>query len=163
EMAADERDYLGRAQPKWSHGADGFVLDRLGLGPRFNFSDRPLWSLRDEAGLQLFGRQTRRTAAIQNADVVSNGASSTLSRIHHCLLGHAKDDHRASLLRDHDHGLHSRRHSIRRARSDSLLRRQLSKVPRTSVDVVPAATAKTVTYNNIRPHSRRRSALPLTV
>src|SRR5439155_7039116 len=69
EMAADERDYLGRAQPKWSHGADGFVLDRLGFGTRFNLSDRSLWSLRDEAGLQLFGRQTRRTAAIQNADV----------------------------------------------------------------------------------------------
>ncbi len=38
----------------------GIVWDvRNQFGPRFNLSDRPLWSLRDEAGLQLLGRQTR--------------------------------------------------------------------------------------------------------
>src|SRR5439155_5115551 len=61
-MAPDEGNYLGRAQSKWPHRSDRFVLDRVGLGPRFNLSDRSLRSFRNETGLQLFSRQTRRTA-----------------------------------------------------------------------------------------------------
>src|SRR5437764_14220159 len=106
-MGTDERNYLGRPQSKWSHDPNGFVLDRLGFGARFNLPDRSLRPFRDEASLQLFGRQTRGTAALQDAYFVSNGSASALSRIHHRVLGNAKDDGWSSLLRHPDHGLHS--------------------------------------------------------
>src|SRR5205807_5534887 len=70
EMGADERNYLGCAQFKRSRDSDGFVLDRLGFGARFNLSDRSFRPFRDEAGLQLFGRQARRASAVQDADVI---------------------------------------------------------------------------------------------
>lgn len=64
----------------------------------------------------------------------------------HCFLGHTANDERASFLRDHDHRLHSCRHPIRRARPDSVLRRQLSKISGTGFDAVPAAAAKALSY-----------------
>src|SRR3977135_3523980 len=99
-MATDERNRLGRSESQRPRGAGWFVLDRLGLSARVDLFDRPLRSIRDETGLQLSGWPTRRTAAIQNADAIQNGASPALSRIHHRVLVHAAHDRRSSVLRD---------------------------------------------------------------
>src|ERR1700736_5198630 len=98
-MATDERNRLGRSESQRPRGAGWFVLDRLGSGASVDLFDRPLRSIRDETGLQLSGWQTRRATAIQNTNVIQNGAPPALSRIHYRVLVHSAHDRRSSLLR----------------------------------------------------------------
>src|SRR5215471_1804109 len=74
------------------------------------------------------------TATIPDAAILQVRAPSNLPGVYRGLLGHTRDDGRASAVRNGDDGLRPRRKIPRRARSERIVRRRLPPTPGAGVD-----------------------------
>src|SRR5688500_2081057 len=111
-VAADVAGREGSDEPDCTHAVGGVVLDGLGRRFIFDLPGRSFLPLRTQAGIQPPEGQRRSSNSLQVPRSIQDGAPSLVPGIYRGVLEHSAHDLWTSVLRHHDHRLHSSRDSI---------------------------------------------------